>query len=354
MSDLDQQLRDLLSEKAATVGPPPPLPDGLREVATTGWWRRRPQWLLVPAAALITGAVVIPVALINQNAGVTAMPSGKAQAWAEQVCADRPSEPSPAQPEVVAMTFDASAVCWWENPAHLGDDTVGLQRVTALSPAQITTLQDLLSDAARQQPTCSMIDSPPQVEYYVFLRDSGGQGWRINIPEPPCLGFEMTGGQYRSAVLVNWLRSLPNTEESPAIDLVQSGACGDAFFWAASADGETAVTVDVTYSRPADAQGKVTIPFTAPGNQVVRVEVLTGADLSRNFCTDVIDMSSQPDTRSAAVAGQGRVTIAIPPRDGSGCGRTLGSLDLSGLVAADGTEFSPITVESRDIGCYSG
>jgi hypothetical protein len=39
--------------------------------------------LLVPAVALITGAVVIPVALVRQNTGVTTtMPAQEARAWA--------------------------------------------------------------------------------------------------------------------------------------------------------------------------------------------------------------------------------------------------------------------------------
>lgn len=147
------------------------------------------------------------------------------------------------------------------------------------------------------------------------------------------------------------------TGEQPgvtSIDLVRSGACGDAFFWAESAAGDIAVTVDVTYSRPANHEGTVAIPFSLPGNQVVSVEVLTGQNLSRNFCTDLVDMSSQPESTSPAVTGQGRVTVDSSPSNGSGCGRTLGTLHLDGLVAKDGTEFSAITVESHDIGCYSG
>ncbi len=139
-----------------------------------------------------------------------------------------------------------------------------------------------------------------------------------------------------------------------AINLVRSGACGDAFFWAESADGDTAVTAEVTYSRPAGANPTVAIPFSLPGNRAVKVEVLTGRDLSRNFCTDVLDMSSQPESRSPAVAGEGRVTIDAPPAKGNACGRTFGTLDLSGLVAEDGSVFSPITVQTRNIGCFAG
>ena len=208
MSDLDQQLRDLFQHKQAAVGPPPPLPPGLHEVPPTRWWSRPRHWLLVPVTAVATAAVVIPIALVSQNAGVTAMPAQETQTWADDVCTTRPSARSPGQDDVRTMSVVASAVCWWENPANLGDDTVGLQNITTLSPSQITDMKGFLADAPREQPTCSMIDSPPQVEYYVFLRDADGGDWRIDIPEPPCLGFEMQGGQYRSASLVNWLQGM--------------------------------------------------------------------------------------------------------------------------------------------------
>ena len=81
MNDLDQQLRDLFSEKAATVGPPPPLPDDLRVVSATRWWRRRPQWLLVPAAAVVTATVVIAVAVVSQNNAVTQPAAPASSAW---------------------------------------------------------------------------------------------------------------------------------------------------------------------------------------------------------------------------------------------------------------------------------
>ncbi|MEO8107586.1 MAG: hypothetical protein ABI720_09720 [Actinomycetes bacterium] len=137
------------------------------------------------------------------------------------------------------------------------------------------------------------------------------------------------------------------------VDLVREGACGEAFFWAESAERNVAVTVEVAYSRPASVYPTLAIPFTLP-NDKVKVRVLRGQDLSRNFCTDLITTSSEPDSMSAGPEGEGRVTIASPPSHGSACGRTLGTLRLRGLVAEDGTEFSPITVKSPDIGCYSG
>lgn len=209
MSDLDQQLRDLLHERAATVGPPPPLPPALRGDSPRPWLRRRPEWLLVPAVAVVTAAAVIAVAVISsENGPGTVMPAEQAESWAQEVCTNRPSAQSPSQDQVRGMAIAASAICWWENPANLGDETVGLQHTTALSAGQIEDLQALLVDAPEESPTCAMFDSPPQVEYYVYLHDADGQAWRIDIAEPACLGFDLKGAQVSSPVLVDWLREV--------------------------------------------------------------------------------------------------------------------------------------------------
>ena len=138
------------------------------------------------------------------------------------------------------------------------------------------------------------------------------------------------------------------------VRLVRTGACGDAFFWAETADRTTAVAVSVLYSRPSGPSPTVTIPFSLPHDPVVTVQVLTGQNLSRNFCTDLPATGSEPTTTTSASAGDGQVTIAPPPQDGSGCGRTKGTLSLSGLATDDGRTFDPITVTSTDIGCFAG
>ena len=217
MSDLDQQLRDLLQERAATAGPPPSLPSALCDGSPVPWWRRRPEWLVVPAVAVGSAVVVIAVAVVDANEAEPMIPADQAQSWARQVCTTRPSGPSPSEDELGGMAITASAVCRWENAVNLGDDTVGLQSVTTLSASQVNDLRDLLTAAPEEQPACAMFDSPPPVEYNVYLRDADGRDWRINIPEPPCLGFDMSGGQYQSPDLVRWLSGLSEVTQ-PAIE----------------------------------------------------------------------------------------------------------------------------------------
>ncbi len=153
-------------------------------------------------------------------------------------------------------------------------------------------------------------------------------------------------------------RGQGETAEEPAasqIDLVRTGACGDAYFWAESSAGDMAVTVEIADSRPAGFQGTMSIPFSLTGpSPRVDVRVLTGHDLSNNFCTDLPELSSEPEASEGAVAGEGTITIDPPPDTGNTCGRNLGSLHLSGLVSEAGIEFSPINLSSHDIGCYSG
>jgi hypothetical protein len=80
-------------------------------------------------------------------------------------------------------------------------------------------------------------------------------------------------------------------------------------------------------------------------------EILSGRALSRNFCTDMIDGSSMPKRKAAAIGGTGSITL--DPKRPTACGST-GTLRLNGLVARDGTTFAPIEVRSSGIGCYSG
>jgi hypothetical protein len=86
----------------------------------------------------------------------------------------------------------------------------------------------------------------------------------------------------------------------------------------------------------------------------IAVEVLTGHNLSRNFCTDLPETSSNPVTKDAAIAGTGDITLAAAKPAADACGSTTGTLRLNGLVAKDGTAFAPSEFTSPMIGCYSG
>jgi hypothetical protein len=128
----------------------------------------------------------------------------------------------------------------------------------------------------------------------------------------------------------------------------------DVEFWAATSSGDLAVQVslDVT-DRSSDSAS--TSEFVLP-DDAVRVQVLEGTDLPRNFCTDAIDSAFQPKRRRSAKAGTGFITVEPPTPAGSNpaCGSVAGQLTLTGLVADNGTTFAPITVHSRSVGCYSG
>jgi hypothetical protein len=141
------------------------------------------------------------------------------------------------------------------------------------------------------------------------------------------------------------------TTGSP-VELADSGACGDAFFWAATGPGDLAVTVAVD-ARDRSAGEPTTRRFSIPA-PAVDVSVLSGSDLARNFCTDLPDPSANPAGTQTATDGTG--VLAVGPRlaDYAGCGHVRGTLSLDGLVAEDGTVFAPIRVTTEAIGCYSG
>lgn len=136
------------------------------------------------------------------------------------------------------------------------------------------------------------------------------------------------------------------------IELTKSGACGDAFFWAESESGEIAVTVYVeAHTRAADAPTTISLALPDPA---IDVEILTGHNLSRNFCTDLPDSGSNPVTRVTPVAGTGEIMLdALLPLT-EACGSTTGTLRLEGLTTGNGTTFAPIEITSKVIGCYSG
>jgi hypothetical protein len=142
------------------------------------------------------------------------------------------------------------------------------------------------------------------------------------------------------------------TDPDP-VDLVRlgpGGGCGDAFFWAATADDSIAVTVmldarERSTSEPLRASYDVTSPD-------VTVKVLRGERLSSTFCTDVL-IGHPVTSVTAASAGTAEVRLDPGTPDMTGCGSTSGSLVVSGLTG-DGLSFADFTVASTTIGCYAG
>jgi len=96
---------------------------------------------------------------------------------------------------------------------------------------------------------------------------------------------------------------------SAAVELPNGDACGDAYFWATSDSNDVAVTVTID-AQDRSRQDATTVRFTLP-DPSVEVEVLGGRDLSRNFCTDVIDSTSEPQDRQMVTGGKGTITLEI-------------------------------------------
>lgn len=139
------------------------------------------------------------------------------------------------------------------------------------------------------------------------------------------------------------------------LSLPDSGGCGDAYFWAATADGDVAVTVYADL-RSRSASDSTTLEFTIP-DETVEIQILRGENLPRNFCTDLADMRSEPTSAAAATAGSGSIRLAPPApclSNGTDVVAAQGDLSLTDLVAEDGTKFAPVSVSTHYIGCYSG
>jgi hypothetical protein len=166
-------------------------------------------------------------------------------------------------------------------------------------------------------------------------------------------GTSATAGGSRKTTTTEGEGGTTTSPPDRGVVLTESGACGDAYFWATDASGDIAITVNVD-AQDRSTSERTTIAFTVPDDEV-EAQVLRGRDLARNFCTDVIDTESQPASTTDAVAGQGEIILQPAPEDGAySCGSTNGTLEMSGFEAEDGTRFEPVIVASDDIGCYAG
>lgn len=130
--------------------------------------------------------------------------------------------------------------------------------------------------------------------------------------------------------------------------LTDSGACGEAFFWAATPAGDRAVTVEVD-AGDRSTSAPTEISFSVPAEDV-EVEVLSGDDLAVNMCTDAIVESAQPTSTQGAAAGRGQIVIDPPDGEHPDMVRVSGTLTLEDLEAEDGTLFSNVEIRSDQIG----
>jgi len=118
---------------------------------------------------------------------------------------------SPTAEQLAEMDVQAATVCRWTNPATgdpMMDRKYTLTDKVGLSGTQAAEMMSRFANAAQQTPTCSMIDSPPSVEYRVLVRDRQGTDFRVVVPQNDCLGFRLAAGtQYTSWELTNLLGS---------------------------------------------------------------------------------------------------------------------------------------------------
>jgi hypothetical protein len=111
--------------------------------------------------------------------------------------------------------------------------------------------------------------------------------------------------------------AVPTSPPAHEIQLTRIGACGDAFFWASTAEGDIAVTLYI------DAANRST---TQPLALTLRL----------------------PDSGAKGI-GQ----IILEPRPRLRFGYASGIVRLTGVVAADGTRFAPITMTTVCVDCYA-
>ncbi len=140
------------------------------------------------------------------------------------------------------------------------------------------------------------------------------------------------------------------TTQPPGIEFVQSGGCGDAFFWAADADATVALLVSVDAVDRSTSEPTV-IDFSVPDPQVT-VEVQRGSFLTEAFCNDVLQ-NHRLDETVLLVAGAGSMTLAPAGERFGDCGK-VGRLRFDGGVTDDGTVVEPIDIRTNQIGCYAG
>lgn len=140
-----------------------------------------------------------------------------------------------------------------------------------------------------------------------------------------------------------------STSSGPAFEVAESGGCGDAFFWAADADGSQVIQVYVEQRDRSAAQPTV-LELTLPDPEVTAT-LQTGTNLVGDQCNDLL--MGEVSDEQPIVEGSGTMTLAPPSTDGFD-GSVTGSLTMTGLVAEDGTVLPDLTLTTDMIGFYAG
>jgi hypothetical protein len=142
--------------------------------------------------------------------------------------------------------------------------------------------------------------------------------------------------------------SVPGTEGTSELEFTNEGGCGDAFFWATTADDEHAVIVAVEL-RDRSATEATVVDVSLP-DPLIEIELWEGNDLGSRMCNDVV--MGEVTEQTPIVEGEG--TITVQPRPEGQTDYVDGKLELTGLIAEDGTELPSLAIKTTSIGFYAG
>ena len=136
--------------------------------------------------------------------------------------------------------------------------------------------------------------------------------------------------------------------EPTALEFATTGGCGDAYFWATTADDAHAVVVSVDLQERSSSDPTV-VDVSLP-DPAVDITLWEGAGLTSLMCNDVVE--GEVTEESPVVEGSG--TITVQPRPEENFDLVDGKLELTGLVAEDGTEIPDLAIKTTSIGFYAG
>jgi hypothetical protein len=144
-------------------------------------------------------------------------------------------------------------------------------------------------------------------------------------------------------------RSRATDPAGPAqLELTEQGGCGDAYFWATTADDEHAVVVSAEL-RDRSATEETVLEVDLP-HEGVEVLLWEGVGLGSLMCNDVVAGKVSEETPVV----EGSVTITLQPRPEGHTDLVVGKAVLTGLVAEDGTELPDLEIKTTSIGFYAG
>ncbi len=136
--------------------------------------------------------------------------------------------------------------------------------------------------------------------------------------------------------------------KAPPLELTETGGCGDAFFWATTADGTRALVVTVEL-RDRSATGPTEHEVALP-DPSAEVELWEGTELTSMMCNDVVLGEVTEEVPVTA----GDVRITLQPRPEGSMDYVDGKAELTGLVADDGTVLPDLQIKTTSIGFYAG